>query len=104
MVVRKAINMAKALNVPLLALIENMSFVVCPHCGKEIHLFGPSRAREVAEATGIPLVAALALDPALSQLCDTGRVAEYEAPAISYLASQLLGIPLLGGTGQVGPS
>ncbi|MDH7573820.1 MAG: Mrp/NBP35 family ATP-binding protein [Clostridia bacterium] len=95
MVVRKAVNMARVLEVPLLALIENMSYAVCPHCGQELHLFGPSRAQEVAAALGIPLSATLPLDPELSRYCDTGRVTEYRAPAVEKLAAELMALPAM---------
>lgn len=96
MVVRKAINMARALNIPLLGLIENMSYVSCPKCGEEIHLFGPSRAQEVAVKAGIPLTAVLPLDPALAAVCDTGQVAAYEDREMGRFAAQLLQLPALG--------
>ncbi|MGB9887468.1 MAG: Mrp/NBP35 family ATP-binding protein [Moorellales bacterium] len=95
MVVRKAINMARVLEVPLLALIENMSYAVCPHCGQELRLFGPSRAPELAAGTGIPLTATLPLDPELSRYCDTGRVADYRAPAVEKLAADLMALPAM---------
>jgi len=99
MVVRKAINMARTLEVPLLALIENMSYAVCPHCGQELRLFGPSRAEELAAGTGIPLAATLPLDPELSRYCDTGRVADYRAPAVEKLAADLMALPAMRGEG-----
>jgi Mrp family chromosome partitioning ATPase len=95
MVVRKAINMARVLEVPILALIENMSYAVCPHCGQELRLFGPSRAEELAAGTGIPLAATLPLDPELSRYCDTGRVADYRAPAVEKLAADLMALPAM---------
>ncbi|MGB9887295.1 MAG: Mrp/NBP35 family ATP-binding protein [Moorellales bacterium] len=95
MVVRKAINMARILEVPLLALIENMSYAVCPNCGQELNLFGPSRAQEVASSVGIPVSATLPLDPDLSRYCDTGRVADYRAPAVEELATKLMTLPAM---------
>lgn len=78
MVVKKAVKMARALSTRILGLVENMCYVTCPHCGARYEVFGAPKGRAVAEATGIPLLAALPLDPRLSELCDKGRVEEYE--------------------------
>lgn len=100
MVVRKAIKMARTLGVPLLGLVENMSYTLCPGCGEKIRLFGPSRVAEVAGEEGIPCTAVLPLDPALSTLCDAGHVAEYENPEIGRFAAHLLTLPMLSGEGS----
>ncbi len=55
-----------------------MSYVICPHCGGKHEVFGASKGRAVADATDIPLLATLPLDPRLSELCDEGRVEDYE--------------------------
>jgi Mrp family chromosome partitioning ATPase len=89
MVVRKAAQMAKQLSIPILGLIENMSYVQCPDCGKEIHVFGPSRAEETAQALGIPLLGRIPLDSDLAELCDTGRVEEYEATVFVPIAEKV---------------
>lgn len=77
MVVKKAIKMAKMMRVPIFGLIENMSNMVCPHCGKAIEIFGMSKAEEVARATGLKLLGRLPLDPDLSRLGDGGAVEDY---------------------------
>ncbi|MGB9660916.1 MAG: Mrp/NBP35 family ATP-binding protein [Moorellaceae bacterium] len=77
MVVRKAIKMAALLKVKILGLVENMSYIVCPDCGREIYAFGPSRAEEAAAQAGIPLLGVLPLDPELTALCDRGQVEDY---------------------------
>ena len=74
MIVEKAMNMAKMMNIPVLGIVENMSFIKCPDCGKKIFPFGESSTRQVAEAHGIPLLAQLPIDPALARMCDTGVV------------------------------
>lgn len=79
MVVKKAINMARMMNVPILGWVENMSGMVCPHCGKEIEMFGASKADEVTKATGIKFLGRLPLDPELSRLGDSGAIEEYQA-------------------------
>ncbi len=77
MVVKKAIKMVRMMNAPIFGLIENMSGLICPHCGQPIEIFGKSRADEVAAATGIKLLGRLPLDPDLSRLSDSGAIEEY---------------------------
>ena len=74
MIVEKAVNMAKMMNIPVLGIIENMSYVTCPDCGKKIELFGESRTAKVALEHGIPLLAQIPVDPALARECDTGVI------------------------------
>ena len=74
MIVSKAANMAKMMNVPVLGLVENMSYVKCPDCGKEIHVFGESHIAEVAEKFGYDLLARIPMDPKLSALVDRGMI------------------------------
>ena len=74
MIVEKAVNMAKMMNVPVLGIVENMSYFRCPDCGGEHHIFGVSHVDEIAGRLGIPLTAKLPMDPALAAACDAGRV------------------------------
>ena len=74
MIVEKAMNMAKMMNIPVLGIIENMSWVACPDCGKKIFPFGESRTAEIVKEHGIPLLAQLPMDPALARACDTGVI------------------------------
>ena len=74
MIVKKALNMAKLMNIPVIGLVENMSYVKCPDCGKELHVFGESRAEEVCAEYGIRLLGRVPLDPKLSSLCDKGII------------------------------
>ena len=74
MIVEKAVNMAKMMNVPVLGLVENMSWIACPDCGRKIFPFGESRAAEIAMSQGIPLLAQLPIDPTLARSCDTGVI------------------------------
>ena len=78
MIVRKAVGMAKMMDVPILGIIENMSYVKCPHCGEEIHMFGHSHVDETAAAEGIPVVARIPIDPAMTAFMDTGKAEYYE--------------------------
>jgi ATP-binding protein involved in chromosome partitioning len=77
LIVTKSIKMAKMLNVPLIGLVENMSYLECPDCKKIIKLFGESRIEEVSQETGIPILARLPIDPEFAALCDDGRVEDY---------------------------
>lgn len=74
MIVEKAVNMANLMNVPILGMVENMSYIKCPDCGKEIAVFGESHAEELAERFGIDLLARIPIDPRLAPLCDKGII------------------------------
>jgi len=90
MVVRKAAQMAIQLNIPVLGLVENMSYAVCPECGEQIEVFGPSKALETARQIGVPVLGRLPLDPELATLCDSGRVEDYAAEAFASIADQIV--------------
>ena len=89
MIVSKAVRMAQMMNIPVLALVENMSFITCPDCGKVINVFGESHAVDIASEFGIPRVARLPLDPALARLCDQGDVESYEGGWLDELTDEL---------------
>ena len=80
MIVEKAVNMARMMNVPILGLVENMSYVECPDCGKQIKVFGESHIDEVAKELGIDVLGKLPLDPKYAQAADEGRFFELENP------------------------
>ena len=77
MIVEKAVNMAKMMDVPVLALVENMSYITCPDCGKEIHVFGESHIDEIAKKHGVETVASMPIDPALAAACDAGTIESF---------------------------
>lgn len=79
MIVNKAVNMANLMNVPVLGIIENMSYYTCSNCGEKIEIFGPSNIDDTAKELGLPVLAKLPIDPQINRLVDMGRV--YEAPA-----------------------
>ena len=83
MVVEKAVNMAKIMHVPVLGLVENMSYLVCPDCGKKMEIFGQSKAEEIAAEYGIPAVAKMPLDANISKLADQGRIEDYDGSALA---------------------
>jgi len=89
MVVRKAIRMTRKTGVPLLGLVENMSYAICPKCGEKLELFGPSRAESVADSTGLHLLGRIPIDPELTSLCDRGEVEKYETEVLAHLPAHL---------------
>jgi Mrp family chromosome partitioning ATPase len=74
MIVRKAVHMAQAVGVPILGVVENMAYFVCPDTGKRHFIFGPSHADGVARTAGAPLLAQLPIDPNVAAMCDAGQV------------------------------
>ncbi|MBQ7292031.1 MAG: Mrp/NBP35 family ATP-binding protein [Clostridia bacterium] len=74
MIVAKAVNMAKLMNIPIIGIVENMSYLKCPDCGKEIKVFGESNIDAIAAEYGIPVLAKLPIDPTLASLCDAGAI------------------------------
>lgn len=89
MVVHKAAQMAEMLQVPLLGLVENMSYFVCPDNGKAYEVFGPSHAEELAQALRVPLLGRLPIKPELTLLSDTGRIEEYPADEFAPIVAQI---------------
>lgn len=77
MIVEKAVNMAKMMDVPVLALVENMSYITCPDCGKKIHVFGESHIDEIAQKHGVETVARMPIDPKLAAACDAGTIESF---------------------------
>jgi Mrp family chromosome partitioning ATPase len=77
MVVRKAAKMAWQMKVPIVGLVENMSYAVCPKCGEHIEVFGPSQAVHTANLLGLPVLGRLPLDPQLALRCDAGEIEDY---------------------------
>lgn len=74
MIVEKAANMAKMMQIDVVGLVENMSYVKCPDCDKQIKIFGESHIEEIAEKYGYPLLAKMPIDPTLASLVDAGRI------------------------------
>ena len=89
MVVRKAARMAWAMGVPILGVVENMSYVVCPDTGRRLEVFGPSKAEVMATQLGVPLLGRLPIDPQIAQFCDEGRIEEYRSDTFAAIARQL---------------
>ena len=77
MIVAKAVNMAEMMKVPMLGIVENMSYIVCPDCGKKISVFGESHVDEVAAKHGLPVLAKCPIDPQLAACSDAGMIEAY---------------------------
>ena len=86
MIVEKAVNMAKLMDIPVLGLVENFSYIACPDCGKRIPLFGESHIEEVAEHFGLPVLGQLPIDPKLASACDKGLLELFEGDWLEYAA------------------
>jgi Mrp family chromosome partitioning ATPase len=86
MVVLKAARMAQQLNVPIIGVVENMSYAICPGCGRHIEVFGPSQAEGVAQQVFAPFLGRLPLDPELARRCDAGEIQAYPAEAFESVA------------------
>jgi Mrp family chromosome partitioning ATPase len=80
MIVKKALNMANMMNIPVLGLVENYSFIKCPDCGKEIKMFGESHIEDVAANLGVRLLGKMPLDPTYAEAADKGAFYQIENP------------------------
>lgn len=89
MVVEKAVNMANIMNVPVLGLVENMSYLTCPDCGKQIEVFGHSKAKAIAAEYGIPSIARMPLDPEITKLADNGRIEDYDSAPLQEVFEEI---------------
>ena len=76
-IVEKMMHMTKLMDVPLLGIVENMSYAICPHCGERWDLFGPSHLEEIRSRWDIPVLASLPVDKQITILADSGRIEEY---------------------------
>ena len=89
MIVSKAVNMANMMNVPVLGLVENMSYYQCPDCGKQHAIFGDSHIEKIALEHNIPVVAKLPIEPGIAESVDHGRVETLDAPWLKELADKI---------------
>ena len=80
LIVKKAINMAGMMNIPVLGIVENYSFLKCPDCGKEIKIFGESHLEEAAEELKLPILGRMPLDPEYAKMADEGQFHKIENP------------------------
>ena len=89
MIVEKAANMARMMDVPVLGIVENMSYFKCDACGKEHHIFGESHLEEIAETSNIADIARLPIDPVIAAACDRGNVESLDAHWLDGIADML---------------
>lgn len=94
MIVEKAINMANMMNIPVLGVVENMSYMKCPHCGEPINIFGESGIEKYAASKGLDILGRIPLDPSVAGLCDAGKAEDIEneyMDSLVYVLEGLLG-------------
>ena len=89
MIVAKAVNMAKALNVPVMSLVENMSYFICPNCNEKHYIFGETKLDALAKEFGISATAQIPMDPHIAELCDEGHVDQVPAPWLKDIIAAL---------------
>jgi len=89
MIVEKAVKMAEMMNVPILGIVENMSYFECPDCHKQHHIFGDSKIDEIAKKHGIDTVCKLPINPALAKACDNGIVELYNGDWLDKLTDKI---------------
>lgn len=89
MVVEKAVKMAEMMDIPIVGVVENMSYLICPDCGKEIPLYGQGKTQAAAEAHGLKLLARMPIDPKLAELADAGRIEDFQGQWLASVADVL---------------
>ena len=89
LIVKKAVNMAKLMNIPIIGIIENMSYFECPDCGKKHNIFGESKLQSVAEEMGIPVLGRLPINPKNAALVDKGAIELCKEPQIIEIVKNL---------------
>lgn len=89
MIVGKAVNMAKQMNIPIIGIVENMSYVKCPDCDKKIYVFGKSHSEETAAIYDLDLLGQLPLDSELTQLSDMGKIEDFHADWLEEFSQKL---------------
>jgi len=88
MIVRKAVNMADMMNIPVLGIVENMSYIECPDCGKKIGVFGSLDA-DASAGTGLPVLGRMPINPSLTQLVDNGQIESFEGDWLNAAADKI---------------
>ncbi|MBQ8550794.1 MAG: Mrp/NBP35 family ATP-binding protein [Clostridia bacterium] len=77
LIVKKAYNMASLMNVPVIGVVENMSYALCPDCGKKFRIFGEGKTQTVADELSVPLLGEIPIDPSFAALCDAGKIERF---------------------------
>ena len=91
LIVEKAFRMAAMMNIPVIGLVENLSYMLCPHCGEKLYPFGKGGEQE-AKRFGIPCFDSLPIDPKLAELCDQGKIEEYEGRYLDSITQAIHGL------------
>lgn len=89
MIVEKAVNMANIMNIPILGIVENMSYFKCPDCGKEHKIYGESHIEEIAKKNNLEVLAKLPIDPSLAKLVDAGEVENFQGNFMDNVAKKV---------------
>lgn len=92
MIVKKAYNMAKLMNIPIIGIVENMSYIECSDCGKRIYPFGEGKAEKVAEELGVKLLAKTPINPSIAKACDDGAIEDITIPSYEQAADMIIDI------------
>lgn len=89
MVVKKTLKMTRKLDIPIIGLVENMSYAICNHCGEKLEIFGKSQGEKIAHESGIQFLGQLPWDADLNHLVDQGRIEEYDSPAAQEMVGRI---------------
>ncbi len=89
MIVEKAVNMAKLMNIPVLALVENMSYYPCPHCGEKLYPFGKSKLEEEAAKIRVDCTARMPINSQIAEACDSGKVESVKEDALDLVLNKI---------------
>jgi Mrp family chromosome partitioning ATPase len=90
MIVKKAYKMAEMMNIPVLGIVENMSYIQCPDCGKKVHLFGEGKTQTIADELGVPLLAQLPINPDMAVMVDNGCIEKADTSVMKDAIDTLL--------------
>ncbi|MEG2174531.1 MAG: Mrp/NBP35 family ATP-binding protein [Oscillospiraceae bacterium] len=88
MIVKKAVNMAGMMNIPILGMVENMSYLVCPDCGRKIHVFGEPTSRS------LPVLGCIPIDPKLAAACDAGLIELFDGDWLEAVGTAIEALPM----------
>ncbi|MBE7087888.1 MAG: Mrp/NBP35 family ATP-binding protein [Clostridiales bacterium] len=89
MIVGKAVKMAGMMNIPVLGIVENMSYLTCPDCGKKLNVFGESNIEAVAKSFNIDLIAKLPISPDFARLCDSGNIEDFSGDYLDIMSDTI---------------
>ncbi len=92
MIVKKAYKMAEMMNIPVLGIVENMSYIECSDCGKKIHLFGDGKTQTIADELGVPLLAQLPINPDMAVMVDNGCIEKADTSVMKTAIDALLNL------------